>query len=208
MLESKQDMKRRKNRMKIIWKGKSTNGNWKRTEEVNSMEDLYYRCVQNDTVNESEYSPIEKFCIERAGLNYYEFESEITEICEETDEFFQEVFERICKERNIDMRISDKDYYDIISEERGNAYYQEFKDEDGNDIEFDKDGNIKKMSKLKAIRLQNNYSQSELAKYSGVNVRMIQHYEQGVKPLEKAEATTVYKLADALGCDMEELLNI
>lgn len=49
-------------------------------------------------------------------------------------------------------------------------------------------------------------TQSELARRSGVNVRMIQHYEQGAKDIDKAEALTVYKLAQALDCTVEDLL--
>lgn len=43
---------------------------------------------------------------------------------------------------------------------------------------------------------------------SGVNVRMIQYYEQGVKDINAAGALTVYKLAKALGCAMEELIEL
>lgn len=59
---------------------------------------------------------------------------------------------------------------------------------------------------LKNIRSQRGYSQSKLAELSGVSVRMIQHYEQGVKDINTAQAITVHKLAQALGCNIEELL--
>lgn len=73
--------------------------------------------------------------------------------------------------------------------------------------------NIKKerelrVTNLKKIRTERGYSQSKLAELSGVNVRMIQHYEQGVKDINLAQAVTVYKLAQALNCNMEELLEI
>ena len=51
-------------------------------------------------------------------------------------------------------------------------------------------------------------SQSQLATQSGINVRMIQYYEQQTKDINKAEAATVYRLACALGCKMEELLDL
>ena len=51
-------------------------------------------------------------------------------------------------------------------------------------------------------------SQSQLAESSGVNVRMIQHYEQGFKDINKASAITVYKLARALNTKIENLLEI
>lgn len=64
------------------------------------------------------------------------------------------------------------------------------------------------LTNLKRIRTGTGLSQSELAERSGVNVRMIQHYEQGVKDINKAQAITVYKLTEALGCSMEELLEL
>ena len=51
-------------------------------------------------------------------------------------------------------------------------------------------------------------SQSALAEASGVSVRMIQHYEQGVRDINKAEALSVLKLADALGCEVRDILAV
>lgn len=59
---------------------------------------------------------------------------------------------------------------------------------------------------LKQKRKDANMTQAELAKESGVNIRMIQHYEQGFKDINKAEALTVLKMADALGCEVREIL--
>ncbi|MGF7145278.1 transcriptional regulator with XRE-family HTH domain [Anaerotaenia torta] len=61
---------------------------------------------------------------------------------------------------------------------------------------------------LAEARKRMGLSQSQLAKLSGISVRMIQHYEQGVKDINMASAQTVYKLAEALGCDTSELLTI
>ena len=49
-------------------------------------------------------------------------------------------------------------------------------------------------------------SQKDLAKKSGVNLRMIQYYEQGYKDIKKAQVQTVQKLAEALGCKIEDLI--
>ena len=62
------------------------------------------------------------------------------------------------------------------------------------------------MSNLKNIRTQRGYSQNKLAELSEVNLRMIQHYEQGVKNINSAQAITIYNLAQALNCNMEDLL--
>ena len=62
------------------------------------------------------------------------------------------------------------------------------------------------MSEFKDRRLSRDMSQSDLAKASGVNIRMIQYYEQGVKDINKAQVMTVKKLADALHTTIEDLL--
>lgn len=64
------------------------------------------------------------------------------------------------------------------------------------------------MSKLKDARKKAGLSQSKLSVASGVNVRMIQHYEQGVRDINHAQAVIVYKLAQALGVTVEDLLEI
>ena len=62
--------------------------------------------------------------------------------------------------------------------------------------------------KLKEKRMEAGLSQSGLAVAAGVNVRLIQDYEQGHKDINRAAAETVYKLAKALECSMEDLIQI
>ena len=62
------------------------------------------------------------------------------------------------------------------------------------------------MSKLKNRRVALGLSQSQLAEKSGVGVRMIQHYEQGAKPIDKAQVGTVLRLSVALDCGIGEIL--
>lgn len=62
------------------------------------------------------------------------------------------------------------------------------------------------MTNLKRIREARGLSQAKLAEISGVNVRMIQYYEQGVKDINAAAALTVYRLAQALDSSVEFLL--
>lgn len=71
-----------------------------------------------------------------------------------------------------------------------------------------KDHKVETMTKLKEVRESKGLTQSKLAELSGINVRMIQHYEQGSKDINKAEAITVYKLSKALKCKVEQILNI
>lgn len=60
--------------------------------------------------------------------------------------------------------------------------------------------------KIQEIRKARGLSQRQLAEASGVNVRVLQHYEQGFKDINKAAAETVKALADTLGVRMEDLL--
>lgn len=62
------------------------------------------------------------------------------------------------------------------------------------------------MSRLKNKRETKQLSQRKLAELSGVSVRMIQYYEQGVKDINKAHAMSVYKLSEALECDICDIL--
>lgn len=64
------------------------------------------------------------------------------------------------------------------------------------------------MSNLKWWRIERNMSQKQLAEASGVSIRMIQYYEQGKNDINKAEALTVYRLAQALDCGMENMLEL
>ena len=64
------------------------------------------------------------------------------------------------------------------------------------------------MSNLKRIREQRGLTQKELAELSGVNLRMIQHYEQGQKDINKAEALKVYTLAKTLKCKVRDILEL
>jgi len=59
---------------------------------------------------------------------------------------------------------------------------------------------------LKRIRTTYGFTQAELAKRSDVSLRSIQMYEQRNKNINKASADTMYSLAKALGCTMEDLI--
>lgn len=64
------------------------------------------------------------------------------------------------------------------------------------------------MSNLKQIREEKNITQAKLSELSGVNLQMIQKYEQGVKDINKAQGITLHNIAQALECKIEDLLNI
>ena len=61
-------------------------------------------------------------------------------------------------------------------------------------------------SRLKYMRESKGMTQSELAKRSGVNLRSIQNYEQGFHDINGAKVLTVLCLAEALGCDVYDII--
>ncbi len=62
------------------------------------------------------------------------------------------------------------------------------------------------ISKLQKQRKKCGYSQSELAKKSGVNLRTLQQYELKTKDINKASVQTVIALSKTLGCSIDEIL--
>lgn len=63
-------------------------------------------------------------------------------------------------------------------------------------------------NRLKELREAKGWTQKQLADASGVNLRMVQYYEQGVKDLSKAKITTVVRLAQVLGCELTDLVRV
>ena len=63
------------------------------------------------------------------------------------------------------------------------------------------------MNKLQERRKAAELTQAKLAEASGVSLRMIQAYEIDRKDINQAAAQTVKKLADVLGCRVEDLID-
>lgn len=59
---------------------------------------------------------------------------------------------------------------------------------------------------LKQVRESKGLSQSQLAKKSGVNLRMIQNYEQEARDINVARLNTIIDLAQALECSVCDVL--
>lgn len=62
-------------------------------------------------------------------------------------------------------------------------------------------------SRLKFMRELKGMTQASLSEKSGVSQRNIQAYEQGYKDINKAQVVTVLQLAEALDCDVYEIIN-
>lgn len=62
-----------------------------------------------------------------------------------------------------------------------------------------------RQSAIARFRAYANLTQAMLAEKSGINVRIIQSYEQGIRDIRKAQFDTVLRLAKALECEPEDL---
>ena len=60
--------------------------------------------------------------------------------------------------------------------------------------------------KLKEMRQAKNLSQSQFAEKTGINLRTIQHYEQGSKNFDHARIDTILKTCIVLNCKLEDIL--
>ena len=71
------------------------------------------------------------------------------------------------------------------------------------------DPKLQKMnSELKKARYISGHTQESLAEASGVNIKSIASYEQDPEKLLVASYKTVKSLADALGCDTSDIINM
>lgn len=61
-------------------------------------------------------------------------------------------------------------------------------------------------TKLKAVRVASGLAQRELADRCDLNIRTLQHYEQGSKLIDSARIDTIIKVCIALNCDIPDVL--
>lgn len=62
------------------------------------------------------------------------------------------------------------------------------------------------MNKLKLKRMEAGLSQSQLAEKAGLNVRVLQHYEQGSKNFDHARLDTILKVCIVLNCKLKDVI--
>lgn len=61
-------------------------------------------------------------------------------------------------------------------------------------------------TKLQEVRLEAGLSQSQLAEKSGISIRTLQSWESGARDIRKAAVETVIALAEALGCNINDII--
>lgn len=62
------------------------------------------------------------------------------------------------------------------------------------------------MKKLKEMRQKANLTQAQLAEKANINIRMLQHYEQGSKNFDHARLDTLLKICLALDCNLADVI--
>lgn len=62
------------------------------------------------------------------------------------------------------------------------------------------------MGKLQDLRISQNLTQKELAEKAGLKCKILQHYEIGYRNIDGAKLETLLKIANALNCQIYELL--
>lgn len=67
--------------------------------------------------------------------------------------------------------------------------------------------NTRKINKLKTLRVTARLSQAELSIKSGVPIKCIGNYEQGVRDLNRARVDIIYRLSEALNCSIYDLID-
>lgn len=61
-------------------------------------------------------------------------------------------------------------------------------------------------TKLKAVRVGSGVTQKQLADAAGLNLRTLQHYEQGAKCFDNARIDTILSVCNALNCTFADVI--
>lgn len=62
------------------------------------------------------------------------------------------------------------------------------------------------MNKLKEVRLSKGLTQKQLAESANINVRVLQHYEQGSKNFDHARIDTILSVCNILECQLSDII--
>lgn len=63
------------------------------------------------------------------------------------------------------------------------------------------------MSKLQEQRAAAGLTRQKLSEKSGVNVRLIERYEQGERDINGAKLKTLLRLCASLGCELKDIVD-
>lgn len=81
------------------------------------------------------------------------------------------------------------------------------KSENSQRVRYTRGRSTKAHLKLTKLRDQADLSQADLATLTGIDVRVIQNYEQGVRNLNGAKLLTLLQFCKALQCDLQDIIS-
>ena len=123
---------------RYAFRGKNTQGNIVYLSSGNSYEDIYKDLNSKEVVYNYEYDLVEIFMLEKLHRDYEDYA-----IYDEDGEVEEYDFEQIEKDYVLAFgNMLDEDYRDIISADKGNAYYQEWYHWRGDINEYVKEGDF------------------------------------------------------------------
>lgn len=102
----------------IYWSGKSTNGIWKRKYKADSFMELFNLLMNEEIINSCDYD-----VYDHAILEKYDKTEDDAEFQDEDGDMD---YEKIQEFVNSKPDLTDEELWLLISEQKGNAYYQNF----------------------------------------------------------------------------------
>lgn len=114
--------------MRIKWRGRSTSGLLKWNFEADTMRDLYHILVSKGIISTVDKDPYCEAMLNKVGLS----ESDFTE--DEAEKYNDNYYEWFEKATD-GIYLSEVEYKEIIENENGNAYYQDFEIEEEQNID-------------------------------------------------------------------------
>lgn len=103
----------------IYWSGRSTNGVFKRKFEADNFKDLFDILMEEEIINSPDYN-----VYDHAVLEKYDKTEDDQEFLDSDGDFDYEKVEEFVKRK---PPLTDEELWLLISEQDGNAYYQNFK---------------------------------------------------------------------------------
>lgn len=111
---------------KIRWEGTNTSRNITWIYGADTLEELYNKLVEADIISVVDTDPYMDYMLYKVGLSMNDCPEELYDDWEDVVKWFEE------KTKSVEM--TDFDWWDLISSQDGNAYYQKFYLKDGSEL--------------------------------------------------------------------------
>ena len=133
--------KQMKNTSTIYWSGKSTNGLWKRKYQANSFLELFNLLMDKEVIDSYDYD-----VYDHAILEKYDKTEDDPEFQDENGDLDYDKVQKFIESK---PDLTDEELWEVIFRQNGNAYYQTFERDNGEEREeigmedFDENGKYK-----------------------------------------------------------------